>query len=95
MRLRKLIHDVQWPVPFLYAAQLLNKTLGAWNRAMGSASASLEADELRERIEELEKLLKGTMDEVSRMHEEASLDPIAKCEPMSIQSPRHAASDSP
>ena len=37
--------------------EMITKTLGAWNRALGSASANSEAEELKSRIEALEKLL--------------------------------------
>ena len=37
--------------------EMINKTLGAWNRALGQASANSEAEALRQRMESLEKLL--------------------------------------
>ena len=58
--------------------ELINKTLGAWNRALGSASASSEAEELKKRIEALEQLLSDASSEVARLQEEAYRDPIQK-----------------
>ena len=60
--------------------EMINKTLGAWNRALGHSQGSAEADDLRARIEALEKLLQEASSEVARLHEEAYKDPVAKCE---------------
>ena len=37
--------------------ELINKTLGAWNRALGHAGAANDKDELQKKIAALEKLL--------------------------------------
>ena len=43
---------------------LINKTLGAWNRALGNASAQGDVEGLKAKIEELERLLREAAAEV-------------------------------
>ena len=52
--------------------------LGAWNRARGFSAAEASAEELRRRVEELDKLLKDAMAEIARLQGLDS-DPVAKC----------------
>ena len=56
---------------------LLNKTLGAWNRAMGSASGGAEAETLKQRVEALEKLLADALADIQKLQSEQ--DPAARC----------------
>jgi hypothetical protein len=58
--------------------EMINKTLGAWNRALGQASANSEAEALRQRMESLEKLLADASAEVARVREESYKDPLLK-----------------
>jgi hypothetical protein len=59
---------------------LINKTLGAWNRALGNASAQGDVEGLKVKISELERLLREAAAEVrarARCAERAV--PSARC----------------
>ena len=76
-------------------AQLINKTLGAWNKALGYGAGSAEADSLKERIEALEKLLSEANAEVARLNDTDRVEKCASCQDFSNHGPSTFSALSP
>ena len=58
--------------------EMMNKTMAAWNRAMGHSQGAAEVEVLNERIAEHELLLQQASAEVARLHDEATASPLTK-----------------